>query len=375
MSAKMRAVFWEGMSGENPILNVKEVEMPVPNSGEVLIRMEASPINPSDLMFIRGLYPAGKTPPCIPGFEGSGTVVAYGGGLLGWRLMGKRVACVSTPQHGGTWAEYMVTDAKFCVKLNDNIDLDQGSCFFVNPLTVVMFGDFIKSGKHRAVVHTAAASQLGRMLLRWSLTNDVVLINIVRRQEQVEILRELGAEYILNSSDPNFEDELKKITHELNATIAFDAVAGESTGKLINNMPRNSTVYIYGGLSMEPIGGMYPGNFIFQNKKIEGAWLSSWLESRNIFGKLRAMNAVGNMLNSMFASTFSARYALDDIYQAVESYHKNMSAGKVLIKPWLNVLSEKAPTSEEQKQEELPSTSQKTDPKAEPTSKVDESKD
>lgn len=335
----MRAVFWEGMSGKNPILKVKEIGRPVPNSGEVLIRMEASPINPSDLMFIRGLYPAGKVPPCIPGFEGSGTVVGYGGGLISWRLMDKRVACVASPQHGGTWAEYIVTDAKLCVKLKDNIGLDQGSCLFVNPLTVMMFRDYIRSGKHRAVVHTAAASQLGRMLLRWSITNHVVLINIVRKQEQVEILRELGAEYILNSSDPNFENELKRLTHELNATIAFDAVAGESTGKLINNMPKNSTVYIYGGLSMEPIRGIYPENFIFYNKKIEGAWLTSWLKNKNIIQKLQALNNVGNMLNSMFASKIAGRYSLDDINQAVESYQNNMSAGKVLIKPWLHAPS------------------------------------
>lgn len=360
MSGKMRAVFWEGMSGDLPILNIKEVDIPVPGSGEVLIRMEASPINPSDLMFIRGLYPAGKTPPCIPGFEGSGTVISYGGGLLGWRLVGKRVACVSSPQHGGTWAEYMVTDAKFCVKLNDNIDMDQGSCFFVNPLTVVMFGDYIKSGRHRAVVHTAAASQLGRMLLKWCISNGITLINIVRRQEQVEILRELGAEYVLNSSEPNFEEELRRLTHELNATIAFDAVAGESTGKLINNLPRDSTVYIYGGLAMEPVGGMLPGKFIFENKKIEGAWLSTWLQNRNIFGKIKALNAVGSMLNSMFSSTFSARFTLDEVSQAVETYSKNMSAGKVLIKPWLNS------SSDDQNKEEVAKKSSEV-PSQQPT--------
>jgi NADPH2:quinone reductase len=178
----MRAIVVE--PGEGPdLVVVKEVPMPVPRSGEVLVRMEAAPINPSDLGVLTGNYGAIKNPPFIPGFEGSGTVVLNGGGILGWRIMGKRVSTVAGETTDGTWAEYMVTDAKSCIPIPDAVSFENGACAVVNPLTVEMFMDYTTRQKHRAIIHTAAASQLGKMMVRTCQQKRIPLINIVRRPE------------------------------------------------------------------------------------------------------------------------------------------------------------------------------------------------
>mmetsp|Transcript_22398 Transcript_22398/g.22086 ORF Transcript_22398/g.22086 Transcript_22398/m.22086 type:complete len:266 (+) Transcript_22398:30-827(+) len=261
----MKAIVLEDLNQ----FSLKEVPIPRPKQGEVLIRMEAAPINPSDIVSLKGQYGIKKQLPFIPGLEGSGTVVESGGGLLGWSLVGKRVACYCD-KGNGTWAEYVVTSAKNCVKLTADISTEQGACFFANPITAICFMDIIKEQKHQAVIQTAAASAIGKMLLRYCMHENIPIVNIVRRQEQVEMLREIGAPYILNSSDENFQQELRKLSVNLNATVAFDCVAGEMTGTLINAMCENSVVYVYGSLSRQNIGGIDPSALIFSNKRVEG---------------------------------------------------------------------------------------------------------
>ncbi|CAG9327542.1 unnamed protein product [Blepharisma stoltei] len=333
MSKLMKAAILESIS-ENPQVAIREVPIPTPGPGEVLIRMEAAPINPSDLLFIRGLY-GNSNPvlPIVPGFEGSGIVIQNGGGFIGWTLLGKRVACAMTPKMGGTWAEYMVTSAKHCVKLNDQITFDQGACFFVNPMTAVMFADVIYQGKHKAAIHTAAASQLGKMMVRWSVENNYPIINIVRRQEQVETLKNLGAKFVLNSSEPTFEEELRALAKELNATIAFDAIGGNITGTLLNLMPETSIVYLYGALSLEACGNINPVGLICEKKKLEGLWLTDWLQSKNIFGAINTVRKVQNSLGELYRTDFAGEYPLEGVQEAIQRYSNNMSAGKILIKP------------------------------------------
>src|SRR5262249_2346285 len=137
LPASMRAVQLLAYDGQPDSLSFARVPVPSPGPGEVLIKMAASPINPSDLMFVRGLYAFKKPLPAIPGFEGSGTVVASGGGIMARMLAGKRVACAAADPKiaGGTWAEYLVTSAMLCVPLSKSLDLDQASMMLVNPLS------------------------------------------------------------------------------------------------------------------------------------------------------------------------------------------------------------------------------------------------
>src|SRR3972149_3926246 len=185
--ATMRAVQLRAYDGKPDSVVVAELPMPHPGPGRVLVRVAASPINPSDLMFIRGLYGFKKALPVVPGFEGSGTVVVAGGGLIARLLAGRRVACAAaSPElRDGTWAEYMVTAARLAVPLRRDTDLEQAAMMLVNPLSAWALVDIARRAGHRAVVQTAAASALGRMVVRLAGRFGLAVINIVRRVEQV----------------------------------------------------------------------------------------------------------------------------------------------------------------------------------------------
>src|SRR5215470_19279634 len=202
----MRAVQLKDYEGKPASLTVAEVPVPRPGPGEVLVRVAASPVNPSDLMFITGNYGFKKPLPATPGFEGSGTVVETGSGMMARFMKGRRVACAAADAKntGGMWAEYIVTSANFCVPLRKQVDFEQGATMLVNPLTAWALVDEARRGGHRAAVQTAAASALGRMLVRLGQKFSLPVINVVRRQEQADLLRGMGAEHVLNSADPGF---------------------------------------------------------------------------------------------------------------------------------------------------------------------------
>src|SRR6185503_8553736 len=208
----------------NGRLTLREIPVPRPQTGQVLIRMAAAPINPSDLGALSGLSYSGKRQfPFTPGLEGSGTVIEAGEGFMPRLLTGRRVACSALLTGDGTWAEYMVTSAQLCIPLNRNVSLEQGTMLLVNPLSALAIFEIAQQGKHRAIVSTAAASTLGRMLLRLGRRRDIPVIHVVRRQAQVDGIRELGGEYVLNSSDPDFIEQLRTVAHKLQATLLLDA--------------------------------------------------------------------------------------------------------------------------------------------------------
>lgn len=233
-------------------LEVKDVEFPKLKSGQVLVKVEASPINPSDLLFLEGHYPAEKSFPCIPGFEGSGTVVQSGGGFLGWKNTSKRVAFTCKDPYYGCWGEYTVVDATMVIPIPDNVSFETGASSIVNPLTVIAMLDRVKEMKTKTVIHTAAASALGKMMVKYFTTNGVEVINVVRRKEQEETLQQIGAKYILNSTDTDFPEKLKDLSSKLQATVCFEAVGGKLTNTILVNMPKDSTIFVYGALDPEP---------------------------------------------------------------------------------------------------------------------------
>src|ERR1044071_1955723 len=177
----------------NGKLMLHEIPVPRPQAGQVLIRMAAAPINPSDLGSLSGLSYSGKRQfPFTPGLEGSGTVIEAGEGIMPRLLNGRRVACSAMLTGDGTWAEYMVTSAQQCIPLNKSVSLEQGSMLVVNPLSALAILDLAQRGKHSAIVSTAAASALGGMILRLGKKLNIPIIHIVRRQAQVESVRKLG---------------------------------------------------------------------------------------------------------------------------------------------------------------------------------------
>lgn len=328
----MRALELRGYGEGTKNLELIQKPIPQPGPGQVLVRIAASPINPSDLAFVRGMYGVRKPLPVVPGIEASGTVIAAGKGLYPRFLVGKRVACAAG-EGDGAWAEYMVTRAMLCIPLPNTVSLERGAMSIVNPLTAWALMEIARKDGHRGVIQTAAASALGKMILRLGARRRTPVIHIVRRPAQVELLRALGAgaDVVLDSSQPDFEERLRAAAHRWHATIAFDAVAGAMTGLILQAMPKKSKVIVYGGLSQEACR-VDPRQFIFEQKRVEGFWLSQPVRL-SMIDLLRGLAAVRSGLAADFQSEVRLRLPLEAAAQGLEQYAAHMTDGKVVFVP------------------------------------------
>jgi NADPH2:quinone reductase len=312
-------------------LLIETVPLPEPGPGQVLVRMAASPINPSDLASIREPYMVSSWP-FTPGLEGSGTVVRAGKGLLPALRKGKRVACSPDPGGDGTWAEYLLTSALRTVPLPAKVGFDQGSMLLVNPMTAMAFIHMARRGRHGAMVNNAGASSLGRMLIRLTTHYGIPLISIVRREDQVEALKTEGAVHVLNSSDPSFEADLRDVSGRLGATLVLDAVTGPETGRLLRNVPDGATLVAYARLSGASIQAD-PSDLIRHGRTITGFQLGLWLNSKPPLFKLRLSAQVRKMMQEFLYAKIHRTFPLEEVEAAVQLYRENMSGGKILLIP------------------------------------------
>lgn len=320
---------YEGSGG----LRVERRPIPSPGRDEVLVKVAASPINPSDLAVLRGRYGFRPDPPFVPGGEGSGTVVAVGPGAMGRYFQGRRVACLWDGKRDGAWAQYMVVSTKGgALPLRDSVSLEQGATSVINPLAASAFIEIAKKGGHKAVALSAAASSLGRMVNRLASGEGIEVIHIVRRDAQVELLRQQGASIVLNSSDSGFDEALREACHQHDVHLAFDAVAGEMTGRLLRALPSPSKVTVFGALSFEP-PQVTPGQLIFESKSVDGFWLGPYTSSKNLVQTMLMWRHAQKLLSTDLRSDIRAEYPLEDAPRAVEEYVSQMTGGKLLLRP------------------------------------------
>jgi NADPH2:quinone reductase len=354
-------------------LSIASVEMPQPQPLEVVVRVVAAQINPSDLglllatadletlkttgtadnpvvtadippQTLRGL--AGRSGQSMPvGNEGAGVVVAAGSSDDAQALLGRTVAIIG----GGTYAEYRSVPAMLCLALPDGTEPAQGASCFVNPLTALGMVETMKMENHTGLVHTAAASNLGQMLQRICLADGVPLVNIVRKTEQEDILRGLGATYVCNSSSPSFMEDLTSALVETGATLAFDAIGGgRQVGQILACMEAaanakateysrygstvHKQVYIYGGLDRGPT----EFNRNFGMAWGIGGWLlTPFLGKLGLEGMLRLRARVVAELTTTFASHYTDEASLAGALDldAIRTYARQATGQKFLIRP------------------------------------------
>ena len=311
-------------------LHLETLPVPKPGDGEVLVKMAYSAINPADLSLVR--KDSDRPPPEAPipvGGEGSGKVIASGSGFLAGFFMNRRVGLASGS--GGLWAEYATVKATNCTPIPASVSLEKGAMMIVNPLTCLAFMEIANKGGHRAIVNTAAAGTLGRMIIRTARSQNIQTLNIVYRQEQVEQLKSEGVEHVLNSWEPDFVERYRSLAAELNATLVLDAVAGEMTPILLEHAPPNSTVLLYGRLDRRPIV-LDKSTYYLEGKTLGGFYLPNWAAKRGVIDLLRLTRQVGQLIEGDLASTIQAQFPLAQAREAVEQYLGNMTAGKVLLR-------------------------------------------
>ena len=354
-------------------LSLVEIETPAPGPDEIVVRIEATPINPSDIGLLFGAADMttakvsgdatrptttaqvperfmksmkGRLDQSMPvGNEGAGRVVETGSSDAAKALLGKTVAVLG----GAMYSQYRTVPIAMSLALPDGASAAEGASCFVNPLTALGMVETMRREGHSALVHTAAASNLGQMLNRICIKDGVKLVNIVRRPEQAALLRSIGAQYVCDQSSPGFLENLTQALVETGATVAFDATGGGKLGGQIlicmeaalNRTAKeysrygsttHKQVYLYGGLDTSPT------EF---NRSFGMAWgMGGWL----LFPFLQKMGSAGTQalkvrVAAELKTTFASRYAKEiSLVQALEpeaiaAYGLRATGAKYLINP------------------------------------------
>jgi NADPH:quinone reductase-like Zn-dependent oxidoreductase len=353
-------------------VSLELADVPVPRPDQVLVKVEAAPINPSDL----GLLFAGAdlaratvsgtaerpvvTAPLPPaaaraaaarvgeslpaGNEGAGTVVGAGSSEAAQRLLGKTVSVAG----GGMYAQYRCADAAACLVLPDGVSAAAGAAAFVNPMTVLGMVSTMRDEGHTGIVHTAAASNLGQMLNRVCIEDGIPLVNIVRSAEQVRLLTGQGAEYVLDSTADGFMRDLTSAVKVTSATIAFDAIGGgQLASRILTCMEAavsagqafsrygsatHKQVYIYGGLDRGPTELTRSFGFAWG----VGGWLLTPFLVKAGPATIAAMRErVAAGIATTFASSYAGQLSLAGALQpdALAAYARMATGSKYLIVP------------------------------------------
>jgi NADPH:quinone reductase len=354
-------------------LAVRRGDVDAPNDDQVVVRVEAAPINPSDLGMLLaggdaqaalgagdGMHPAVAVPVSVGvlaaqrarvgkampvGNEGAGVVIAAGASAAAQALLGRVVGFLS----GNAYAQYRTLHVSQCLAMPDGTDPADAAAAFVNPLTALGMVETMRSEGHQALVHTVGASNLGLMLNRICIADGVGLVNIVRRPEHVELLRAQGATQVVDSSAPTFIDDLTDALRATGATIAFDAIGGgDLAGTLLSRMEAvaaeragefsrygsdtHKQVYVYGGLDRGPT--ILRRDF-GMSWSIGGWLLTPFLAKVGPEAADRLRQRVADEITTTFASTYGMRLSLADVVDPdqVRRYARMATGDKALVAP------------------------------------------
>jgi NADPH:quinone reductase-like Zn-dependent oxidoreductase len=326
----MKAIVCEQWGDPQQVLQVRDVPPPACGSGQVRVRMLASPINPSELFMVRGLYGYQPPLPCIPGFEGVG-VVEEGHGLLAWRVKARRVAVLNSK--GGNWAEQVVIPARQAVPVPDDIPDEQAATFFVNPASaVVMTRHVLRIPAGAWLLQTAAGSALGRMVIRLGVKHGFRTINVVRRRDQADELTRLGGTAVVVSPEEDIVERVKALTGGTGVPFAIDAVGGETASACVRALRREGRLVLYSSLSGEPVR-FEPRALMVGDKRIEGFWLSEWAQRQGALGMLGLFRQITALLREGVATTeVGATFPLEQVRDAVREAETPGRKGKVLLR-------------------------------------------
>ncbi|WP_250461842.1 zinc-dependent alcohol dehydrogenase family protein [Microbulbifer litoralis] len=350
----MKALTVDRHADDFSCVKLSDVERPVLRSGQVLVRMSASAINPSDFNVIHGRYlqalqravwnyqkptsyllPRGqplKRAPCTLGSEGVGVVEAVGGGLFARRLLGRRVAVVAADSpESGTWAEYLAVDANRALPLPKDIDDAQGAMFFINPMTAyILTREVLRVPRGEYLLQTAGGSALGRMVVRLGRRFGFRTISIVRRVERAAELRRLGSDAVIATDSEDAFTRVAEITGGAGVGYAIDSVGGQLGGEVLRCLSPRGRLVCYGTLSQQntvlPVREM-----MMSLASIQGFYLGNWLASQSKWKLFSVLHNVRKLIGTgELRASAERQFNLSD-YETAFAYARS-GAGKALFR-------------------------------------------
>jgi NADPH:quinone reductase-like Zn-dependent oxidoreductase len=321
----MKAAQFENTGKPEEVLSIVEKEIPVPGPGEVRVKIKMSNINPSDIMFVQGMY--GITPklPAIGGFEAAGIIDAVGEGVS--LKPGQRVIFTAM----GVWQEYAIVNAKGLIPTPEHMTDEVACQAFVNPFTAYAMLAEAQLEKGDWLLITAGASAFGKFVIQLCKQRGINTVCTVRHKEQIDFLKNLGATEVINTEESELVGAVKTLTSGKGVNCCFDAVGGKLGGAAVDSLANNGLLLAFGLLSLRPTP-VNTGGMIFKNLTIKGFWLSTWMTTQTPEKLGEVTKAVLTQLTSQeLKADIEATYKLEDIKKAIVHAEKPGKNGKVLL--------------------------------------------
>jgi NADPH:quinone reductase len=316
------------------VLTVEESPVPEPGEREVRVRILASPINPSDLLYVRGRHSGVQAQfPAPAGFEGVGIVDVVGPGVQGL-VSGQRVSVVNG--QGGNWAEYAVVPARDLIPVPDDIPDEQVASLVVNPASAILMVRYVLAvPPGEWLLQSAAGSELGRMIIRLAKYDGIRTVNIVRRRESVAALQRLGADAVIVSTDGPIDEQVRSVVGSEGVKYATDPVVGEIGTQMFKALHEEGKMLVYGSLTGEPIRvGEDPRYILSGRRVLEVFWLGYWLSRLEETARRQLAEDVVALIRSGILETCPGHtYSFGEIVGAVSEAESIGRRGKVMLFP------------------------------------------
>lgn len=324
----MRAVRMAAFGEPADVLTVAELPTPEPGPGQVLVRLRARPINPSDLFAIRGTYGMLPKLPATPGMEGAGVIAALDADVEQLQV-GQQVVLLGG---GGTWQEFVLADPRALIALPPGLSDAQAAMLFVNPTTAwLLLQDELKVEPGAWVLQNAANSAVGRFVIQLSRRYGYRTINVVRRGDVVDELLAEGADHVISEADEDVVARVREITGGKGVRYALDSVAGTSGTRLIEALAPGGMLSVFGSISGQPLT-IDAGMLLFRGITIRGWWLAYWLRKATAEQRAELFKTViGLVADGTLRAPVAAEYALADVQDAVAAAESSERNGKILL--------------------------------------------
>lgn len=329
----MKALCFTDHGEPADVLTLRDLPSATVGPGQVRVRMRLAPVNPSDMSYVRGRY--GKAPssfPAVPGFEGTGEVVEARG-LLGKLLLRKRVSVLAEDQ--GTWAQEVVVDARRAIPVPASIPDEQAAAYFINPATAYLLTRRVHSLRPGEwLLQTGANSQVGRMVARLGRHFGFRTVNVVRRQEAAEELRDLGADTcVIHDATQDSEEEFRRAVHKATAgepvRAAIDCIGGELGSRTLRALDERGRLVVYGTMSDKSLE--VPSRVLMTgDRTLSGFWLGPWMARQSLLSKIGIVRSLGKLHRAgLFASDIGRVVPLEQFREPIQSGSRD---GKTLFR-------------------------------------------